>query len=88
MDQAKNNCVPTTTYSLFIVYAAPEYSLYRHWIYANTTVLYYFHRRSRKKQYEPAAKNSGLSTVYTKHSDASDGGVAIISKDLGQCVCN
>ncbi|XP_064386406.1 uncharacterized protein LOC135334956 isoform X2 [Halichondria panicea] len=40
-----------------------------------------FLRRSRKKQYELAAKNSGLSTVYTKHSDASDGGVAIISKN-------
>ncbi|XP_064386420.1 receptor-type tyrosine-protein phosphatase kappa-like [Halichondria panicea] len=37
-----------------------------------------FLRRSRKKQYEPAVKNSGLSTVY---SDASDEGVATISKD-------
>ncbi|XP_064386414.1 uncharacterized protein LOC135334960 isoform X1 [Halichondria panicea] len=40
-----------------------------------------FLRQSRKKQYEPAVKNSGLSTVYSKHSDASDGGVATISKD-------
>ncbi|XP_064386430.1 receptor-type tyrosine-protein phosphatase alpha-like isoform X2 [Halichondria panicea] len=40
-----------------------------------------FLRHSQKKQYEPAAKNSGLSTVYSKHSDASDGGVATISKD-------
>ena len=50
-----------------------------------TQQYYYFHRRSRKKKYEPAAKNSGLSTVYTTHSDASDGGVATISKDQGQC---
>ncbi|XP_064386417.1 receptor-type tyrosine-protein phosphatase alpha-like isoform X4 [Halichondria panicea] len=41
-----------------------------------------FLRRSREKKYEPAVKNSGLSTVYTKHSDDSDGGVATISKDL------
>ncbi|XP_064386119.1 sushi, von Willebrand factor type A, EGF and pentraxin domain-containing protein 1-like isoform X4 [Halichondria panicea] len=38
-----------------------------------------FLRRSRKKQYEPAVKNSGFSTVYTKHSDTD--GVATISKD-------
>ncbi|XP_064386419.1 uncharacterized protein LOC135334961 isoform X2 [Halichondria panicea] len=40
-----------------------------------------FLRHSRKKQYEPAVKNSVLTTAYTKHSDASDGGVATISKD-------
>ncbi|XP_064386146.1 uncharacterized protein LOC135334769 isoform X3 [Halichondria panicea] len=38
-----------------------------------------FLRRSRKKQYEPAVKNSGFSTVYTKHSDTD--GVVTISKD-------